>query len=198
MFSGSHNDQDRMIAGYNKLIDALPPQDRKRYQKMNARGVCSADVTIWASGKIIKYNEFVRKEYIQKRNDLIGLSKLSTEQLKRYINENRDDAIALANYGNEIQVSQNGNISARNVENKFFRNQMQSIWLFSLPLNSGADLINQSLKKLLKPGYIYRFFSEGHVIGAYIDDQKICIHDPNDEHGEVSFSKVKDVVKYLN
>lgn len=139
--------------------------------------------------------------YVSQRAKLAKFYFMSAEAIDQYINknENEKEVLALLEFGSEIQTLQDGVSSASNRENKFYQKDMMAIWLYSLPLISKEKIVIQNLSAIIKPNRVYRFYSEGHVIVAFVNgsNQTIQVMDPNDEKGEQTF-KMSDTKKIHN
>lgn len=199
LFSQSENfDQSLLILGYENLRKAYSYSTE--YKKMNDSGICSADVTNWLLSKICE-NPKLYETWSTNRQALSKLAKVPPQQLQEMCAKEPEKVKKLLEFGHEIQKLHEGKPNSRNVENKRFQNDQMSIWLFSLPLISKNNVVEKELDPFFQQGYVFRFYSKEHVIGAFVDlkQRKIFVFDPNDREGEQNFplGDSKSVYSYL-
>lgn len=187
-------DQDKVMIGYNALRGFFPQEKSAPMRD----GICGADVSAWMKNRLSE-NRLVPPINAKKRRGLALLAGMKPDDLKNYVAENLQIAKDLFEYGRQLQINHEGNIRVPNNEKKKFRQDAMSAWLFSLPLVAEDSAILQALQKLIKPDYLFRIYSERHVMGAHVVGDTIFVFDPNDEEGQKEFhlGDIKNFLKYI-
>lgn len=198
-----HN-QIHLIKGYNLLIktyNQLFPDNSWGFSEMNVEGICSGDTTKWLESKFsFKKNNNVYLTYIRNRAALAQLASKTPSEIENKLRNNYDEMVRLAVYGDYLVKLHNGSEYTANIEKKQFRKDMRAIWLHTLPLIVKKEIKREMLKEQLALRVDgFRFLSEYHVISAYIENDQIEIHDPNDSDGDKIFklSELDNILSYL-
>lgn len=192
--------QTVLIENYNKILKLYLkkfPSDANKYSFLDIQGICSGYGTEWTRVNLLSSEQ----ENIEFLNSITSITRLTEREINNIdYSKSNNGLIKKLDFGKKLKNLHDGDGLAKNSESKLFRVMMKAEWLYSTPLITPSENLNKILTRIIKPYFVFRFFSRRHVIPAITELDQIRIFDPNESSGEKRFS-IKDIsgiILYLN